>query len=133
MAGINAHKKVHAKEPFVLKRSEAYIGVLIDDLGNKGTEEPSRMFTSRAEYRILLRQDNADLRLTEIGHLLGLATDARMEKVVDKKHDIAALIAELQSAKLDPENVNAGLIHQPTSSIKEKITAAQLIKHPHVG
>ncbi len=133
MAGINAHNKVHEKEPFILKRSQAYIGVLIDDLVNKGTLEPYRMFTSRAEYRILLRQDNADLRLTELGHQLGLAGDARLEKVFDKKNEIAHLLSELKALKLDPDEVNAELQELNTATLREKITATQLIKRPHIG
>src|SRR5260221_1509848 len=133
MAGINAHNKVYEKEPFILKRSQAYIGVLIDDLVNKGTLEPYRMFTSRAEYRILLRQDNADLRLTELGHQLGLAGDARLEKVFDKKNEIAHLLSELKALKLDPDEVNAELQELNTATLREKITATQLTKRPHIG
>lgn len=133
MAGINAHNKVHEKDPFILKRSEAYIGVLIDDLVNKGTQEPYRMFTSRAEYRILLRQDNADLRLTEYGHKLGLATDERMNNLVDKKADIASLIKELNKVRVEPESINQGLADLNTATISEKIPAINLLRRPHVG
>jgi tRNA uridine 5-carboxymethylaminomethyl modification enzyme len=133
MAGINAHNKSHEKEPFILKRSEAYIGVLIDDLVNKGTQEPYRMFTSRAEYRILLRQDNADIRLTEIGHKIGLADDIRLERLLNKKANIQSLLKDLKKIKVEPDLVNNDLIGLNASGIKEKVTAAHLLKRPEIG
>ena len=133
MAGINAHNKVHEKEPVILKRSEAYIGVLIDDLVNKGTQEPYRMFTSRAEYRILLRQDNADLRLTALGHSIGLATDDRLQRMESKKAAIYHLSADLQRIKLEPTEANPWLEELGTSPISEKATLATLLKRPQVN
>jgi tRNA uridine 5-carboxymethylaminomethyl modification enzyme len=133
MAGINAHNKINNKEPFVLKRSEAYIGVLIDDLVNKGTQEPYRMFTSRAEYRVLLRQDNADIRLTELGHKLGLATDERLDRVLDKKNGVNHLIAFLEKVKVDPIHVNDELTQMNTAVIREKIAIASLLKRPEIS
>lgn len=133
LAGINAHNKVHEKAPFVLKRSEAYIGVLIDDLVNKGTQEPYRMFTSRAEYRILLRQDNADLRLTEAGHKLGLASDERMKNLLNKKNDFKTLLHELKKIKVEPELVNNDLSAFNTATIREKVPVINLLRRPHIG
>lgn len=133
MAGINAHNKVHEKDPFILKRSEAYIGVLIDDLVNKGTQEPYRMFTSRAEYRILLRQDNADLRLTEKGHQLGLASDQRLARVLEKKDAITALTNELKEMRAIPSIVNEILIQLESAEIAEKTPVVNLLRRPHIG
>jgi tRNA uridine 5-carboxymethylaminomethyl modification enzyme len=133
MAGINAHQKARGLEPVVLKRSEAYIGVLIDDLINKGTDEPYRMFTSRAEFRTLLRQDNADLRLTEMSYRLGLATQERMEAVRAKQNNVATIKNILAGITLEPEETNSFLESVQSSALVLKQKAAQLILRPMIG
>jgi tRNA uridine 5-carboxymethylaminomethyl modification enzyme len=133
MAGINAHLKIKDQEPLVLKRSEAYIGVLIDDLITKGVDEPYRMFTSRAEYRILLRQDNADQRLTGISHKLGLASIDRYEKMLRKKETIDDLMHLLKKVSLSPEQVNPLLEKKGTPPISQKQKAASVLLRPQIG
>jgi len=133
VAGINAHLKNTGKTEFVLKRSEAYIGVLIDDLVNKGTKEPYRMFTSRAEYRILLRQDNADLRLTRKGHEIALADNSRLEKLDEKIALVEQLLQKTKEIRLSPESINPALTTINSSEIREPQTIAQLLRRPEIG
>ena len=132
IAGINAHQSVNEKEAFQLKRSDAYIGVLIDDLINKGTDEPYRMFTSRAEYRTLLRQDNADMRLTEKSYRIGLASQERMDKVLRKRTEVKDIIQLLDQTKFEPSEINEFLLGKNSAPLTQKTKAIQILLRPGI-
>jgi tRNA uridine 5-carboxymethylaminomethyl modification enzyme len=130
IAGINAHRSIRDEASFTVKRSEGYIGVLIDDLITKGTEEPYRMFTSRAEYRTLLRQDNADIRLTKKGYEIGLASQQRYSALVKKQQKIAELTDAIQRKRVKPDDINEWLVNQNSSPLRETATLQTIVKRP---
>lgn len=133
MAGINAALKLNNRKEFILKRSEAYIGVLIDDLITKGVDEPYRMFTSRAEYRILLRQDNADIRLTPRSYEIGLASDERMKRVSEKKRKIKKIIKCIKDTSVEPGEINDVLERKRTNKISQKTKASNILLRPQIS